>query len=88
MRSERKTKRCGTLKDDEKELINFIDSHVKKSDINLLADIDSSKVVTSKQLSDMLLNALHGNSFYSYDKGQALRYPGCKHGMSSAKGCG
>ncbi len=59
------------LMDDEDEFAQFIDSHIKDSDIDLLADIDSSKVVSSKQLSDMLLNALHGNPFYSYDEGQA-----------------
>lgn len=59
------------LQDDINKFVNFIDSHVRYRDTSLLSEIDSSRVVSSKQLSEMLLDALHGNPFYSYDKGQA-----------------
>lgn len=59
------------LKDDVDAFVDFIEKYVDSADSALLVDIDSSRVVTSKQLSDMLLNALHGNPFYSFDKGQA-----------------
>ena len=58
------------LKDDIDKLVNFIDSHVREMDTNLLSDIDSSEIVVSMQLSDMLLDALHGNSAFSYDERQ------------------
>jgi DUF2075 family protein len=59
------------LKDDVDDFVHFIDAHVQDEDVNLLSAIDSSNVVSSRQLSEMLLNALHGNPFYSYDAGQA-----------------
>ncbi len=59
------------LKNDVDELVDFINSHISYNDQSLLVDIDSSKVITSRELSKMLLDALHGNNFYSYDDGQA-----------------
>ena len=59
------------LMDDRDDFVNYINSKITQADSSLLIDIDNSRVVSSKQLSDMLLNALHGNPFYSYDEGQA-----------------
>lgn len=59
------------LQDDKEELINYINMNVVSANPSLLVIIDTSKVVPSKHLSDLLLNALKGNPFYSYDKGQA-----------------
>ena len=59
------------LKEDVDDFVKFIDAHVRDEDADLLSAIDSSKVVSSRQLSEMLLSALHGNPFFSYDEGQA-----------------
>ena len=59
------------LKEDVDAFAAFLGKYVESADTGLLAEIDSSKIVTSKQLSDMILDALHGNPFFSYDKGQA-----------------
>lgn len=59
------------LKDDMDSFIDFITRYISSKDESLLIDLDNSRVVSSRQLSDMLLNALHGNPFYSYDEAQA-----------------
>lgn len=59
------------LKDDEKKLAEFITKYVKYGEKQLLYEIENSRIVPSKHLSDMLTNALKGNGFFSYDQAQA-----------------
>lgn len=59
------------LKDDEKKLAEFITKYVKHGEKRLLYEIEDSRIVPSKHLSDMLAEALKGNGFFSYDQAQA-----------------
>ena len=59
------------LKDDQEKLSAFISKYVKHKDSKLLYEIEDSRILPSKHLSNMLAEAIKGNDFYSYDEAQA-----------------
>lgn len=59
------------LKDDKQKLADFITKYVKYGDSEILFNIENSRIIPSKHLSDMLKSSLEGNDFFSYDESQA-----------------
>lgn len=59
------------LKNDEERLAEFITKYVKYGERDILYNIENSKIVPSKHLSEMLKSSLEGNDFFSYDEAQA-----------------
>ena len=58
------------LKNDVKELIDFIDKYVKKPCDEILYQIDHSEIQPSAHLSKALKEAIEGNEFFAYDEDQ------------------
>ena len=59
------------MKQDEKKLASFISKYVKYGKKDVLYQIENSRIVPSKHLSELLSEALKGNGFFSYDHAQA-----------------
>lgn len=59
------------LKDDTEKLASFISKFVKHKHKELLYEIENSRVVPSNHLANMLIQAIQGNEFFSYDEAQA-----------------
>ena len=59
------------LKDDEQKLASFIARYVKKSYPITLYRIDESRICPSAAFGKMVLDAVNGEPFFSYDKEQA-----------------